>query len=67
MYVKVMEYKFCNGVLRWQMSNTTEVVPRIFVPALTVSDILTFQLFDPQKVGQGDGVHLRNEAIRLQV
>ena len=44
---------FRNGISRWQISKTIKVVLCIFAVAFTISDILTFNIFDLQKVGQG--------------
>ena len=44
-YVKVTEYSFRNG----KMSQSVKAVSRIFALALTVSEILKFEKFDPEK------------------
>ena len=51
-------YSFRNGVIRWQISKSIKVVLRIFTPALAVSEILSFQIVDLQKIGQDHGVQL---------
>ena len=47
--------------------NILKIVQCISVPALTVSEILTFKMFDFESVGQGYGVQLCNGVIRLQI
>ena len=53
-----MEYNFRNDAIRWQISKSIKVVRSIFALALTFSEMLTFQMFNLQKVGQGHGVQL---------
>ena len=53
-----MKYNFYSGVFWWQMSVSIKMCLRIFAPALTVSDLLTFKMFDLEKVGQHQGVQL---------
>ena len=48
----VTEYNIRNGTILWQIANCIKVVPRIFAIALTISEILTLQIFT-LKVGQG--------------
>ena len=50
-----MEYNFRNDAIRLQISKSLKVVRCIFVLALTVSEILMFQIADLQRVGQGNG------------
>ena len=50
--VHVIKGNFCNGIIRWQISKSLKVVSRMSALALTYSEILTFQDFDLQKVGQ---------------
>ena len=38
-----------------------------FALALTVPEILTFQIFEIRKVGQGHGIRFRNDANRSQI
>ena len=45
----VVEYNFHNEAIRWQISKSTTIVLCIFTPALTISEILTFHIFDLQK------------------
>ena len=54
--VKVTEYNFCNDAIRLQIAKSIKVVQCIFLLALTISEILTFQMFDLLKLGQGHGV-----------
>ena len=58
-----MEYNFCSCPLMTNINISTKVVPRSFALALTVSEKLSFKIFDLQKVGQAHGVKLRNDAI----
>ena len=51
-----MEYYFPNGAVGWQKPKSRRDVRCIFTPALTVSEILTFKVFDLDKVGQGNRV-----------
>ena len=44
---------FRNGTIRWKISGSIRVIFHIFVPALTVFEILSFE-----KVGQGHGKQL---------
>ena len=41
---KVTEYNIQNGAIRWRISTTPKVMLRTFATALTVSEILTFQM-----------------------
>ena len=55
--IKVIKCNFHNGIIRWQISKSIQVVLCIFALALTVSEILNFFYFLPSKiVGQGHGV-----------
>ena len=45
-----------NGAIRWQISICIKVVARIFTPALTVFEILTFQMFDRENLRRGHRV-----------
>ena len=51
-----MRCKFCNGFIGWQMSKSIKVVRCIVALEITVSEIVTFKVFDLQKVGQAHGV-----------
>ena len=53
-----MDYAFITDAIRWQISKSIKVVSRIFALALTVNEILTFEIFGLEKVGQGHGVQL---------
>ena len=47
-----------------------QVVPCIFALALTISEILAFQIFDLEKLGQGQGVQflqLRHSMANIKV
>ena len=43
---------FRNDAVRWRLSKSLNVVFHIFAPALTVTDIVTFEIFGHEKVGQ---------------
>ena len=61
---------FCassNGLNNGQISKATKVVPINSALAQTISEILTSQNVDLQKVGQGHGYNFRNGAIRWQI
>ena len=51
MKVKVTRYNINNGAVRWRISESVKVIRRIFVPALTVSEILRFQIFALDNLG----------------
>ena len=44
------------SIIRWQIARSLKVVPYIFEPALTFSEILTCEIVDLQKVALGRGV-----------
>ena len=52
--VKVVNYNFHNGDIRWQISNSIKLVAQILSLAFIVSKI--FEMFDLDKVGQGQRV-----------
>ena len=52
MEVKVTEYNVRNGAIRWRISTSVRVIRRIFAIALTVSDILMFQMCDLGNLSQ---------------
>ena len=54
-----MENNFRNEAIRWQTSKSTKVVSCISKLALTISEILTFQIFYLENVGQYHGVGLQ--------
>ena len=45
-----------NGSIRWKISKSLKVICDSFVLALTISKILTFEIFDHEKAGPGHGV-----------
>ena len=49
--VKVLKYNICNDAIRWRMSNSINVILVIFTLAVTVSDILRFEVFDLEYLG----------------
>ena len=59
-YVKTTEYNIRNGSNRWQISTCIQVIPEhvslAYSLALTVFEILTFEIFDLEKVCQGHAV-----------
>ena len=54
--VKVTDYNIQNDVIRWRISTSLNVIGLIFATALTVSEILTFQVCDIETIGQGHEV-----------
>ena len=50
------EAKMRNDVIQSQISTFIKVVRRILALVITVSEILTFQIFNHQKLGQGNEV-----------
>ena len=53
-----MENNFRNIVLRWQISKCTIILPCIFRRAIINSEILTFPIFDLQKLSQDNKTEL---------
>ena len=47
-----MEYNIRSGVIRWQISRFKTII-HLCAIALTVSEILTFQICDLENLGQG--------------
>ena len=61
-------HSFRIDTVRWQMQNFTYVVPCIyFALARAISEILTFQIDDLQKVGHFHRVQFLNDAIRWPI
>ena len=59
-YVKVIEYNTCNGPIRWQISTTLKVRPGHFSLALSIFEIITFQIRYLENIGQGHDIqHLQ--------
>ena len=52
MKVKVTEQIIRSGVIRWQISTSVKV-STLFTLSLTISEILRFEMFDLENVGQG--------------
>ena len=50
------EYNMCNDGIRWQISTSKKIILHIFVLALAISEIFTFQMFDLENLSQGHGV-----------
>ena len=48
--------QFYNENIRWIISKSTKVIPCIFMPAVTISEIVMFQIFYLQNVGQRHGI-----------
>ena len=48
------------GFIGWKISRYIKVVFYIFVPALTVFEILTFEIVALEKVDQGHGIPVRD-------
>ena len=55
-YGKIMEYIIRNDLVRWQISTCINFIFEHFPLALTVFEILTFEIFDLKKLGQGERV-----------
>ena len=52
-----MDNNFRNGVIRWQISKSKKGVREHFVAlALTVPEIITFEIFCFENVGEGYGM-----------
>ena len=56
MLVNATKYSIRNGVIRWRILPFTKVVAHIFKLALTVSEILSFEMSDIANLDQGQGV-----------
>ena len=52
----VTEYNIQDSPVRWQISTCINFIFGHFSLALTVFEILIFEIFDLEKVGQGHGV-----------
>ena len=55
-YAKVKEYILHIGAIRWQISTCIKVTGCIFALDLTISEILTYKMFDLENLGQGHRV-----------
>ena len=55
-YGKVTENNIRNGQVRWQISTCINLIIEHFSLALAVIEILIFEIFDLEKVGQVHGV-----------
>ena len=55
MNFKVIEYNIHNGDIRWEISTILKVTWRIFATAVTVSELLMFQMCNLENRGQGHG------------
>ena len=66
-YVKINRCSFHDGIIRWQIFQYIKVVPGIIALTLTFSEILTFTIYDLQKVGQGHEVKFRIDNIRKKM
>ena len=55
-YDNFTEYNFRNDAIQWQISKSTNDVSCIYALVLTVSEMLTFQVFDHQKLSQSHRV-----------
>ena len=60
-----MRCKSRNGIIRWQISKSINVILCSFAQPLTVSEIYKFKIVDLQKVGQG--LQFCNYTIRWQM
>ena len=52
MYVKTTDYNMCNDAIQWQILTFVKAIMHICVQALTVSEILTLQMFSFENLGQ---------------
>ena len=53
-----------NDIIRWQMSMSIEVRIRIVAPALNVSAIVIFRMFDHENLSQGTEYNISADAVR---
>ena len=53
--IKVIKYNTRSDAMRWQMPTCLRVIASIFTLALTVSEILRFEMFDLENLGHGHG------------
>ena len=57
MKVKITEYNTHNGAIRWRMLISLKShMTHFFATALTVFEMITFQIWDPENLGQGHEV-----------
>ena len=62
----VTEYNIRNGPVPWKISTCINFILEHILLALTVFEILTFEIFHLEQVGQGHGVQHWQFAARLQ-
>ena len=65
--VKVAEYNVRNDAIRWRISTSIKDIVRTFMLSFTASEILTFQMFALEKIGQGHRVQHSCDAIRWRM
>ena len=72
--VKTTEYHIRNGPNRWQISTCIQVIPEHVLLALLLAfivfEILTFEIFDLEKVGEGHGVQhsqCRSQIVNVKI
>ena len=51
--VKVTEYNICSDAIRWRIPTSIKVAALVFILTVSVSEILRFNIFDLENVGQG--------------
>ena len=51
-YVKITENRLHNDVIWGRIATSIQVIGRIFAPALTAFEMLTFQMYDLENLGQ---------------
>ena len=59
-----MEHNFRNDAIRWQMSMSIKIRIRMFAPALNVSAIVMFRMFDHDNLSQGTEYNISADAVR---
>ena len=48
-----MEYNFHNSAIQWQISKSINTISHIFILEVIVSEILTIEIFELEKLAQG--------------
>ena len=67
MNFKVIEYNIHNGDIRWQISTIVKVTWRIFVTAVTVAELLMFQICNLENRDQGHGVQHSQRSYSMAI
>ena len=58
-----MKYNIHNDAIRWRISNAINVKERILTLALTVFDMLTFQMLNIENIAEDQEYNMYNYAI----